>query len=607
MIKTADRVKFAEKNVVTPDGQPFSVEGREWIVKEFWEPLNSFKLWLVDTKRACDSCRSRAQTLTQGWHDADDTRTDEHAAANDGCAGLTCNPILAVFLKLGRQRGKTTATSAYALSEIFLGENEEIAFAASSEKQAGKLFREHYRLPVETSPLLSKLSDPNAPVNEIFVPSKNSRFKYLTSSHANIVSATNTKLILDECRDVEARTFAAGWPTLFARGGWYCERFPKHMRTHRGVHTPDAPKRCVVCGGSVAPWFSKGIFMSSANVLDGTDADWFEHVVADLIDNPDPNIHVYSDPNAPNPKIATEMVEAQRRLFSRIPILAALGDVEVNNQARFKGEDFVSKDLVNRTIDKSLRNAEVGLRPCVGFLDTSKTKELTSLVIVEDCPPPAWAGLTPEETAALPTWSYVRVARIDKWWPHEQPTKSIDENTVLPTLDLIAPCFPWATITVDGKPFRALRVDTRISPWGVRLVHLVRDNGPTARPWGKHVDGVNSWKDAERDAAWEIYLGRIEAGTILHPEDEDLRKELEQARNVDRGYGRTSVRDASRKKRHIDIAECVAACCYLIQTIQMHKRGMTLAQMRTSMAADPITAIRRAPRPVAARFGPNGY
>jgi hypothetical protein len=170
------------------------------------------------------------------------------------------------------------------------------------------------------------------------------------------------------------------------------------------------------------------------------------------------------------------------------------------------------------------------------------------------------------------------------------------------------PLFPWAAAKDEkGNLIPPVIVDTRLSDWGVRLIHMVRDNGPTKRSWGRLL-GACTWGEAERDAAWDIYEARIRAGTIVHQDDADWMAEMKQARSVNKGIGRNSVRDASRKIRHLDIGEGIASALYMIQRLMMLRRGMSLTDMQKhSGLARAVSAVSSPRRPITARFGPNGF
>jgi hypothetical protein len=104
-------------------------------------------------------------------------------------------------------------------------------------------------------------------------------------------------------------------------------------------------------------------------------------------------------------------------------------------------------------------------------------------------------------------------------------------------------------------------------PWAIALVKKIKKE----RPWGRVVDGW-SGKRHERKASWTILHQRIMAQTIRIPLHEDLRQELLSVRRVDDIDGQMDIRDSSRFKRHVDIAESLATACYLAHLESMITR-----------------------------------
>ena len=577
MASLADRIRFAQQYLTTPDGQPFSFEGREWQIGEVWRPLSGFKFWPVALEQLCEDCRAKVNTITDGFYDADATRRPKHLE-DHACKGLTCEPIIMVVLCLKRQSGKTTGTAGYALSTIFKEANEDIGFISSSEDQSANLFANHYKTPIESNAKLRERADVVG--SSIYVRNKRSSFEYLSTSHSRVTGGSRTKVVIDEARDVPARVAMALIPSIFARGGWQCPH--GHVRTETGVDAPAAPKKCSACAAKLEPWFGRILIMSSAAILDGDEDDWFAELVQHLRENPDPNVHLYEAEGVVNPKVSTKTVTMVSRVFGQLQSTRTYADVEAGNKFRRKGEDFVSELEYNAVIDPRLRNAEHGERPCVAFLDTSKTRELTSLVIAEDAP-------APEEVDGALVWAFLRVCRIDIWEPSKQAARVIDERVIFDHLERYVPLFP----------LRALRVDTRLMPWATRLVARCKRES-----WGRLVEGV-TWRDAERDAAWTLFESRILEQTLALPNHPQLKREVLGARRVEKQDNRVQIREPNRRKNHLDVAEGVAMCCYMAHLEALRPRGMGLAEMRKKSSAADI--LKRTRRPLTRGFGPNGY
>ena len=275
MTAIEERLKFAAKHLTAPDGEPFSVKGREWLVDEYWRPFDGFKLWPIDPENLCPQCSRQANTIADSYTSGDKTRTKTHAKQRKGCKGLSAEPILMTVLCLPRQSGKTFGTSSLALSIIFREMNENIVLVASSEDQTVRLFDENYRKPIENDKALTKASTIRG--GKIYVPHTKSTFLCSATSFGSITGGTNTKVLIDEARDVPARVATALMPSVFARGGWECP--DGHIKTQGGVNDPDAPKKCGVCRKKTRPWFGRILIMSSAGLISGGEDDWFAELV----------------------------------------------------------------------------------------------------------------------------------------------------------------------------------------------------------------------------------------------------------------------------------------------------------------------------------------
>lgn len=570
MSTVSDRVAFAERHYTTPDGQPFSLAGRDWVLDQYWRPLDGHKLWPVDAKHLCGECSRKAGLIVES-HDADEpTRSKAHAAKHGGCLGLACQPILMVVLALPRQSGKTLNTAAWALSKIAIEESESIEFVASAEDQSERLFDKNYRRPIAADAKLRRAF--RVVGSTITAPATRSDFEYVSTS-LSAVGDTRTVVIVDEARTVPADVAVAVLPTLFARGGFQCSRNRRHVKTHLGVEDATAPKLCPVCKSSMAPWYGRALIMSSGGILSDGEGDWFAELVEHLQANPHPNVHLFTGDGKENPKTARKLVGMVGDVFGALASTRAYADVEAGETATFrrKGEDFLSRTQLDAITDQSLENHEGGSRPCVAFLDTSISGDLTSLIICED------DSHEDDDDA----FAYLATTRIDVWNPAKLRGGVIDEAMLLAHLDEYVPRFPLV----------ALAVDTRLMPWASRLVREVRKS----RPWGRIVQGV-TWRDVERSAAWALFEQRALARPrprIRLQSNEQLRKELLGARRTTAPDGKLVVREPNRRRHHLDIAEGVASCCYLahLQTLT-HRVGLAERQRRSTMRSVLDAAFR---------------
>ena len=103
-------------------------------------------------------------------------------------------------------------------------------------------------------------------------------------------------------------------------------------------------------------------------------------------------------------------------------------EIETGNQARRRGEEFLSHQEIAACVDPKLQNAEAGERPAVAFLDTSDTVELSSLVILED-------DSAREDDFTEDPWTRVATTRIDVFDPKK--IGQIDERLLEAALDFL--------------------------------------------------------------------------------------------------------------------------------------------------------------------------
>ena len=546
-----DRVRFAERHITTPDGQPFTVVGREWVRDNYFAALDGWKLWPIEAEKLCDACAERAGSIVESYTESDMTRTKTHA--NKGCAGLRSEPILITAMHLKRQTGKSFNTAAWLLSKVFKEKNESICMLAGSEDQIGRIFNKNYRRPVENSAALSKRC--RILGARLIVDKQNSDIELLPTSLSS-VGDTRTVVVIDEARDVPAAIAVALLPTLFARGGWQCP--VGHVKTHRGVDDSAAPTRCSVCTKKLEPWFGRALIMSSAGELTDSEDDWFAELIETYTSTPHPNVHVFATIENLNPKISRKMVNTVADVFGRMETTRLLTDIEVGGEFRRKGDDVVSSADIDRCTDKRLVNLDSCDRPCVGFLDTSTKIDKTALVIVADA-----------EWSSFP-WEFVLQIRLDYW----DPAKAggvIDPDLIEHHLVVLLSGF---------KHLCRLPVDTRGMPWADAMVRSIKNKHPSlariVQPWNKHND--------ESERGWAALQQRILTRpnpTIRLQDDKEQRREF---KGVRFSFTRTSDRrprvvDRDRRKSHKDITESLATCCFLVSEQQLKGTAPSMADM----------------------------
>lgn len=556
----ADRVRFAEEHLHVKTGERFSLEGRRWIVDEFWGPADGFKLWPVDTRALCDDCKIEAGQIVHDWVPAHDSRSAAHAAI--GCKGLELQPIILTLINVTRQEGKTTAGMGYDLSTIFKQRNKHLAFVTASEDQTARLIAENYQNALDRNPRLAKRC--RRVGMELRVPKTNSKFTGMSTSANSVVGSSFTHVRLDEAKHVPNAVFAALLPSIFARNGWECP-VPGHYH-QEGLATPTR-RTCHVCGSRLVPWYGRLIATSSSPLLEDGEEHWFPEMVEQLLAQPDPNMHVYKRDTSENPSVSQTVRGVAERL-GQLNSLRDYMEAEVSNTARRKGDDFVSSSELNAVFDRDLTPSEGSTAPCVGFLDTSLSHDLTSLVLLADDP----------VVGVDEPWRRLVALRMDVWDPADYAGGVIDDEAVWRHLEEYLPLFP---------NLRVLGVDDHMQPWAIKLVKRARGKG-----WGKAVQSVNAWKDTESQIGWNLFEESIRERRIRLLEEDRVRREVRGIKRVRNTDGSTKVVDRNRKKMHRDVSESIACACYLAHLESM-KRRTALSTVNSRTAKSVLSRLTR--------------
>jgi hypothetical protein len=572
-----DREAFCAAHLTTADGEPFSLVGREWQRDQFWAPLDGYRLWAVDPDHLCAKCSSRAGRIVPSVYESDSTRTPEHAKT--GCSGLYSHIIWLVALQLKRQQGKTTAVAGFATSSLVKHARESIAYIAGSEDQSEEIFRNNFGKPILAS---DALKPPRSKLmrTRLSFPENESEFALFPTSLAGSTGGSRTLVIVDEARDVPSEVFGAFVPQVYARNGWRCPSGKLgHTRSSGdliilgdriGVAVDPAQERygskCQVCGLRLEPWSGRVAAMSSAQELDGSDADWFDNMCGVLEQDPIPDAHVFRSVRLLNPKVQQQIVSRTEAVLGKVPGLGDAMAIEAGGVSRRKGERFVEDADITAVVDKRLENRDRGERPGVAFLDTSTSGELTSFVCVED-----------DSAEGEKTWDRIVMARLDVWVPKEQTGGIIDEKEIEEYLEDLVPRFKLLRLRVDDRHEKRWRT----------LVEKLR-----RKPWGRIVIGCTKLTREDRRLAWNETEARILGKRIRIFDDADLKAELKGARKYRDADNRVDVREPNRRRRHLDISESLAGCCYDVQ--ELAAKGAARASAIRGGGSGPSTSHRPA-------------
>ncbi len=573
-----DRVEWCERNLRTKEGRPYrvtGVEGREWVLEELFRPSGGWRLWpRGDPTNLCAKCRPRAgKWMPFSWDLLDEC--DEHAHDPSLCPGLELAPVMVVALNLPRREGKTINTAALCIEAVSNNINEYITYMASAGKQARTLFDENVKIPITQNARLARRCELLGEM--VKVPKKGSKLEVIESSHKSATGRGRTKLVIDEARDVSARLASAFIPSMRDQNGMRCTADPKHLRG--AAADMKGPRSCSVCGAPTEPWYGMIILESSSGIIEDNDSDWFTEFVDKYTAAPHRNVHVLRMEESQNPDVAEEATDMIKEVFGTLESMSTYIDVEMTNTPRRPGDDFLTTSQLDRVMSRRLLETlhQGSLDPCIAFLDTSTTTDLTSLVF----------GAS-DRKKSREKWAHMNICRIEIWEPKKLPRGIIDEKLVMQALKVIMPAFPrleW------------FGVDTRLMPWARDLVGDIRRD--RSLKWGRLTTGFNGGPD-ERDDGWLLFEDRVKRQTITMPDLEVIRREVQGVRRYlstrRDGTTRVEIRDRNRKKQHADVIEGIATLCWKAYNLANRpQRGLgavnTVARMSRGYDDDrPLTA-----------------
>lgn len=575
MPTVADRVRFCETHIANKEGHAFSLKGRDYIREHLFAAADGFKLWRAKDTDPCADCLEHIGEIV--GHPGDNpTRTAEHRST--GCPGLVAEPIIVSVLNLQRQDGKTFGSMGLALSDLFLGRNKSIGLLAASEDQAERLFQENYAEAIARSPALSKRCEVTR--MGLHVPKQRCRFEAMSTAHRSVTGRSRTRLLIDEARDIDARTVMALIPAVFAMHGIECPRGHVQLDATQAV---GAPETCSACGERLVPWYGRITITSSSGVMDDSERDWLAELIESLQQEPHPNYHVFASEKTLNPSKSTVIMGAVEDVFGRLETTRDYVAAEVGNQWTRKGEAVVTKREIDLCTDSKLTNLIECHDPSVAFLDTSDTVELTSLVVL------SWDRAKSEKP-----WEHAYTSLVEVWDPAKLPRRRVDEEEVLPYLVSRLPLYPHLV---------TFGVDTRGREWARLLMARARQ---TNQPWARL---MRAWDKSDEESAigWNQLIARIKSQTLRMQDSPQMRKEFAGIKlSETRAGGTPRVIDRNRRKSHKDVTESLAMCCYFAAQEVLKESRSSIAR-RTQRARTVSDVAKQTMSPVFGRLGPNSF
>jgi hypothetical protein len=394
-----------------------------------------------------------------------------------------------LLLKLPRQSGKSQLLMAMAMSELLLRPGSYTLLVAASKQQQQAIFERKLRKPL-TRLLKSWATEVRFTQNGAEVPSLNSALEIIAANESTSVARSPSLLLIDEARYVPDDLYAVLAPSVIGAAG-----------TTVAASTAGRP----------SGWF----YEAWQHPVEGS---WrYESAV---------NENPFAD--------AGVLSFLTRRLRLLFP---AAAQRELDNQFTEDGDSFLPSALIEAAVDDGLTEFAGSTSEAAAFLDLSRKKDLTSLVVVlREAPRRAEAS------------DHVVTAAIQVWNPRESPTGEVPFAEVRAYLEDLPRRFPVLTQILVDEGSEA----GSILPWARAHPALsLLAQGFTAT--------------AETNLAmWSGLSARLHGGTISLPRHERLISELRSLRAESFSLGaKWRIVDSSRKL-HRDVSLSLAGAVHAL-------------------------------------------
>jgi hypothetical protein len=403
----------------------------------------------------------------------------------DALTALDNHAIREVILLLVRQAGKSQLLMAMAITELMLVPNSYIVLVAASEAQQHALYHRKLRRPLER--VLDGLGQRKAArftQRGVEIPCWNAALEILAPTEDTTPGRTVTLLLIDEARYIPDAVYVALAPSVLGAGG-------------------------------------KIVIASTA----GPPSGWFYQ----LVHHPTPETWIYRSDRNENPCADAGVLNFLQRRLALISPTAARR--ELASEFVDDGDELIPAALIEVAIDDSLGELPSSMAPAFAFLDLSRKRDLTSLVVVvRDTP------RRPEAADHLVT------ASVQTWNPKDSSTQETDFAEVRAAVAGLLARFP-------------------------RLERVLVDEGAeagTVLPWAKAhprlsllVEGFTGSVHSNMDL-WGALSARLNARTLSIPRHERLLSELRGLRRESFALGsRWRVVDSTRRL-HRDVSLALA-------------------------------------------------
>jgi len=408
----------------------------------------------------------------------------------DALRALDNPTIHEVALSLVRQSGKSQFLAAAAISELFVKPNAFVLYVAASEGQATSIFGRKLK-----SPLLAVRQSLGIGKQELFIsdrsieiPSTGAALEVIPTSKVSAPGRSPTLLILDEARYIPDDVFSVLAPSVIGAGG------------------------TVVIASSAGP--PRGFFHA-------------------LVTHPTEHTFLYRSATNENPYANRGVLNFIRQ---RLALLApSAAQRELGNEFTEDGDTFLPSALIDVAVDDSLGELSSSAHEAFCFIDLSRKRDLTSVVVV--------IRTEPRQPEAR---DHLVIASLRTWDPKAEPTKEV----------------PFAEVRAH-----VLALPARFP----RLIKILVDEGAEAGsllPFCRSEPTLTLKTDGfvasatTNEQIWSALAARLHAKTLSIPRHERLLGELRNLRQETFALGsRWRIVDASRQF-HRDIAVSLAGACY---------------------------------------------
>lgn len=415
---------------------------------------------------------------------------------------------LGVAVKTIRQQGKSLLAGCIAIYLLFHLRGVYILLVAASEAQAKAIALQKFKRPIEANPRLKR--DARVLENRIEVPALGNVLEIVPASEATSPGRTVNLLILDEAREIADELYLRLRPSTLA-----CEG--RTLITS----TPGPPR---------------GFFY-------------------ELVSNPGPETFVYdAGAQVINPFTSERHL---RQAAEHAHLFPGLYDREYRGVFADLGDSFVTRAKLDQVVDAALENRAGSEQPTYGFLDLSRKRDLTSLVLVE------WRR-QPDESKVLV------VTLIESWDPRKFPGGELDFGVVKARLAEVFERFQVRRLGVDDRAEAGefLQWCAR-QGWGGRIVPLAATADSNMRMWGALAE-------------------RIGNGAIRLPRHRRLLDELLSLRVEDMAGGRAWRVVDTRRKLHRDVSMALAGAVWIATENRSTGQSVGYGLLARAVTALPV-------------------